>query len=498
MISFADARKALQNGETDCETLVSSFFTRIRAENPRINAFISADEEDALEQARRLDRSGDAALPLKGMVLAVKDVICMKGRRVTCASRMLERFESLYDATAIERLRAAGAIFAGKTNCDEFAMGSSSETSYFGPVRNPANTEYAPGGSSGGSAAAVAAGLCHAALGTDTGGSIRQPAAHCGVAGLKPTYGRVSRSGLVAFASSFDCMGPIGQSVEDCALLLNHMAGRDERDSTSASLSVPDYARSLTGDVRGLRIGLPKEYFADGLDAGIRGMVEECVRRLEGEGASVREVSLPRTEYGIAAYYILTTAEASSNLARYDGIRYGHRAASDEFRAALQEERESASGLDAESMLNRFYTESRTEGFGDEVKRRIMLGAYVLSSGYYDAYYAKGQQARALIRNDFDAVFAKVDALVAPATPSPPFRIGAAANDPLAMYLSDIYTVSANLAGIPGLVVPLGLHPDPPHLPVGVQILGPHFGEETILRIGDMAERLYGRAPGRG
>ncbi len=505
MTSFADARKALQNGETDCETLVSSFLARIRAQNPLLNAFISVDEEDALEQARRLDRSADA-LPLKGLTLGIKDVICMKGRRVTCSSRMLEHFESLYDATVIERLRAAGAIFVGKTNCDEFAMGSSSETSYFGPVRNPANADYVPGGSSGGSAAAVAAGLCHAALGTDTGGSIRQPAAHCGVAGLKPTYGRVSRSGLVAFASSFDCMGPIGRSVEDCALLLNHMAGRDERDSTSAPVGVPDYTQSLTGDIRGLRIGLPKEYFADGLDDGIRSMIEECVRGLEREGAVVREASLPRTEYGVAAYYILTTAEASSNLARYDGIRYGHRAALDELRGALQNERAAVSGadgesagerLDAESMLRRFYTASRTEGFGDEAKRRIMLGAYVLSSGYYEAYYAKGQQARTLIRNDFDAVFDEVDALITPAAPAPPFRLGSRADDPMAMYLSDVYTVPANLAGIPGLAVPLGLHPEAPHLPVGAQILGPHFGEETILRIGDMVERLQGRAPVR-
>ena len=501
MTSFADARKALQRGETDCETLVSSFLARIRERNPSLNAFISVDEADALAQARRLDRSPDADLPLKGLALAVKDVICMKGRRVTCSSRMLEQFESLYDATAIERLRAAGAIFIGKTNCDEFAMGSSNETSYFGPVQNPVNAEYVPGGSSGGSAAAVAAGLCHAALGTDTGGSIRQPAAHCGVAGLKPTYGRVSRNGLVAFASSFDCMGPIGQSVEDCALLLNHMAGRDERDSTSASARVPDYAQALTGDVRGVRIGLPKEYFADGLDDGIRSMIEECVRGLEREGAIVREVSLPRTEYGVAAYYILTTAEASSNLARYDGIRYGHRAAPGELRGALRNEREAVSGadgesagerLDAESMLREFYTASRTEGFGDEVKRRIMLGAYVLSSGYYEAYYAKGQQARTLIRNDFDAVFEEVDALVTPATPAPPFRLGSRVDDPMAMYLGDVYTVSANLAGVPGLVVPLGLHPAPPRLPIGMQILGPHFGEETILRIGDMVERLQG------
>ncbi len=515
MTPFADARKALRNGETDCERLVSSFFARIRAQNDQLNAFVSVDEQDALEQARRLDRRTGAGseLPLKGMVMGIKDVICMKGRPVTCSSRMLEHFESLYDATVIERLRAAGAIFVGKTNCDEFAMGSSNETSYFGPVRNPANPDYVPGGSSGGSAAAVAAGMCHTALGTDTGGSIRQPAAHCGVVGLKPTYGRVSRYGLVAFASSFDCMGPIGQCVEDCALLLNHMAGRDERDSTSASVAAPDYTQSLTGNIRGLRIGLPKEYFADGLDAGIRSMIGECVRGLEQEGAVVQDVSLPRTEYGIATYYILTTAEASSNLARYDGIRYGHRASLDELLETMQNEREelalameTASGADAEAlkerldedpMLHRFYMASRTEGFGDEVKRRIMLGAYVLSSGYYDAYYAKGQQVRTLIRNDFDTVFKEVDALIAPATPAPAFRIGSKMNDPMAMYLSDIYTVPANLAGIPGLVVPLGLHPEEPHLPVGMQILGPHFGEETIFRAGDMVERLYGRGPGR-
>ncbi|MEX2399661.1 MAG: amidase family protein [Rhodothermales bacterium] len=508
-MTFAETRRALERDETSCERLVSSFLERIRADNERLNVFTYLDDDGALNHARYLDSRlarGDAA-PLTGMVVAVKDVICIKGRRVTCASRMLEEFESLYDATAIERLRDAGAIFIGKTNCDQFAMGSSNENSYFGPVKNPADTDYVPGGSSGGSAAAVGSGMCHTALGTDTGGSIRQPAAFCGVVGLKPTYGRVSRHGLVAFASSFDCIGPFGRSVEDVALVLNHIAGRDRWDSTSAPVDVPDYKQAMTGSVEGMRIGLPKEYFADGLDDAIRRMIEERVRSLEAAGAEVKEISLPHTEYGIATYYILTTAEASSNLARYDGIRYGYRSDLQEDRAVLKVEREeiesalAAAGsedrrnelrdrlADQESILHRMYTSTRTEGFGDEVKRRIMLGTYVLSSGYYDAYYAKGQKVRTLIRNDFDAAFEQVDVIATPATPTPAFEIGSKVDDPLEMYLSDVYTVNANLAGIPGLVVPIGEHPDEPHLPVGLQLLGRHFDEAALLQVGDVVER---------
>jgi len=503
--TFAEARKALERNETSCEALVSSFLEKIEAENERLNIFLSVDGPAALRRARMLDdeRRRGTAGPLAGMVMAVKDVLCIKDRPVTCGSRILTGFTSLYDATVIERLRAAGVTFIGKTNCDEFAMGSSNENSYFGPVRNPVNPDYVPGGSSGGSAAAVAAGLCHVALGTDTGGSVRQPAAFCGVAGMKPTYGRVSRYGLVAYASSFDCIGPLGRCVEDVAAVLQVMAGVDPWDSTSAPLPVPDYQTACTGTVEGLRVGLPVEFYGEGLDPHIRALLDRQVEMLRAAGASVHEVSLPHTPYGIATYYILTTAEASSNLARYDGIRYGYRADEDALRQELAEAaaalRKALDGAMAngeatraeelrgaldrqDSMLSRVYTRSRTEGFGEEVKRRIMLGTYVLSSGYYDAYYARAQRVRTLIRQDYERVFEAVDVLLTPATPTPAFKIGSKTDDPLEMYLSDIYTVTANLAGIPGLVVPAGVHPG--GLPVGVQLLGPHFGEAVLLRVG--------------
>lgn len=507
--TFLDARKALESKETSCETLVSSFLDRIHERNDELNIFISIDD-GALRHAQYLDRvlSQGEERPLAGLILAVKDVICMKGRNVTCASRMLESFESLYDATVIEKLRDAGAVIIGRTNCDQFAMGSSSENSYFGPVRNPRHHGYVPGGSSGGSAAAVAAEMCHAALGTDTGGSIRQPAAFCGVPGLKPTYGRVSRYGLVAFASSFDVIGPFGRSVEDLAYIMNWIAGHDSRDSTSAPVPVPDFRKSLTGRVDGVRIGLPNEYFAAGLDEDIRRMLEDCAGELARAGADIREVSLPHTEYGIAAYYVLTMAEASSNLARYDGIRYGHRADLKSARNELKDERlrleaeleraegdpEAAESIracieDQDSMLQRLYTTSRSEGFGDEVKRRIMLGTYVLSSGYYDAYYARGQRVRTLIRSDFDRVFEEVDMLLTPATPTTAFELGSKVDNPLDMYLSDVFTVNANLAGVPGLVVPIGNHPTSPFLPVGCQLLGRHFDESLLLQVGNVIER---------
>ncbi|CAM3198749.1 Asp-tRNA(Asn)/Glu-tRNA(Gln) amidotransferase subunit GatA [Rhodothermus bifroesti] len=478
-VTYADARRALEQGETSCEALVSSFLERIEAENARLNAFISVDAAGALAQARTLDqrlRQGEPLPPLGGLVLAVKDVICIKDQRVTCGSRMLENFVSLYDATVIERLRAAGAIFIGKTNCDEFAMGSSNETSYFGPARNPINPDYVPGGSSGGSAVAVAAKMCHAALGSDTGGSIRQPAAFCGVVGLKPTYGRVSRYGLVAYASSLDTIGPFAHTVEDVARLLQVMAGVDRWDSTSAPVAVPDYVAALDRPMQGLRIGLPREYFAEGLDPEIRQVLEKRAAQLEAAGAVVQEVSLPHTEYGIAAYYILATAEASSNLARYDGIRYGYRADVQQIRRELAE-----SGSD-DAVIYRLYVRSRSEGFGTEVKRRIMLGTYVLSAGYYEAYYAKAQRVRRLIRQDFDRAFEQVDVLLTPASPTPPFPLGSKLSDPLEMYLSDVYTVTANLAGIPGLVVPVGTHSS--GFPVGAQLLGRHFDEATLLQVG--------------
>ena len=515
--SFAEAHRAIEQGETRCETLVSSFLERIDGRNEELNALLTVDRDGALNHARYLDsqRERGNARPLAGLVIAVKDNICIRGKQVTAGSKMLGDFSSLYDATVIQRLRDAGAIFIGKANCDEFGMGSSNETSHFGPVRHPMATDFVPGGSSGGSAAAVAAGFCHMALGSDTGGSIRQPAAFCGTVGLKPTYGRVSRSGLIAYASSLDTIGSLARSVEDVAIGINFMAGEDDADSTSAPVSVPDYRAALdvsTSDtISGLRIGLPSEYFADGLDPEIEQMVRVQVEALEEHGAMVEEVSLPHTKYGVATYYLLATAEASSNLARYDGIRYGHRASEQETADALREER---TGLTAQrdeaerngnaerveainqkmkstaSALDALYTRSRTEGFGDEVKRRIMLGTYVLSEGYYDKYYEKAQRVRTLIRHDFDTAFENVDVLITPTTPTPPFRLGDKTGDPLEMYLSDVYTVTPSLAGVPALSVPVGKHPSEPHLPVGMQIVGRHFDESLILQVGQAVERI--------
>jgi aspartyl-tRNA(Asn)/glutamyl-tRNA(Gln) amidotransferase subunit A len=402
------------------------------------------------------------------MVVAVKDVICVKDTKVTCGSRILEHFVSPYDATAIRRLESADAILIGKTNMDEFAMGSSTENSAFGVTRNPVDETLVPGGSSGGSAVAVAAGMSTTALGSETGGSVRQPAAFCGVVGIKPTYGRVSRYGLIAFASSFDQIGVFGATVRDVAEVLGVIAGHDPCDSTSSTRPVPDYPKSLDGNVRELRIGLPREYFASALDKEVRAAVMSKIEFLKNAGASVREVSLPHTEYTIAAYYILTTAEASSNLARYDGARYGKRA-------------------EKTHSLADMYTRSRSEGFGDEVKRRIMLGTYVLSAGYYDAYYRKGQKARRLIKEDFDSAFREVDCLITPTTPTTAFKIGEKIDDPLTMYLSDIYTASANLSGIPGVSVPCGK--DSRGLPIGLQILGRQFEEDLILRVAGAIER---------
>ena len=515
--TFAEAHRAIEQEETSCEALVSSFLERIDARKDDLNALLTVDRDGALNHARYLDsqRERGNARPLAGLVLAVKDNICIRGQQVTAGSKMLGNFTSLYDATVIQRLRDAGAIFIGKANCDEFGMGSSNENSHFGPVRHPMDEAYVPGGSSGGSAAAVAAGFCHIALGSDTGGSIRQPAAFCGTVGLKPTYGRVSRSGLIAYASSLDTIGPLTRSVEDAATVLGLIAGEDDADSTSAPVGVPDYRAALdvtTSDtIAGLRIGLPSEYFADGLDPEIERRVREQVEALEDHGAIVEEVSLPHTEYGIATYYLLATAEASSNLARYDGIRYGHRASKDETAAALKEERHAlqeerkeavrngdterveelaAQISNASSALDALYTRSRTEGFGDEVKRRIMLGTYVLSEGYYDKYYEKAQRVRSLIRHDFDTAFEEVDVLITPTTPTAPFRLGEKTDDPLAMYLSDVYTVTPSLAGVPALSVPIGTHPAGPNLPVGMQIIGRHFDESLILQVGQAVERI--------
>ncbi|NNE71313.1 MAG: Asp-tRNA(Asn)/Glu-tRNA(Gln) amidotransferase subunit GatA [Rhodothermales bacterium] len=464
---FLEAQASLFEGAVSCRQLAEEYLDRIESGNPALNAFVHTDPAATLDAAERVDArlaEGERP-PLAGLMLGVKDVICQAGQPVQCASRMLEGFESLIDSTALAALINAGAVVVGRTNCDEFAMGSSNENSVFGRARNPVDHDLVPGGSSGGSAAAVAAGLCHVALGSDTGGSIRQPAAFCGVAGLKPTYGRVSRFGLVAYASSFDSIGPFAAGLGDLAAVLQVLAGHDPQDNTSADVPVPDFGGALTGSVEGLRVGLPKEYFDPSLDPEIAGPVQESVDRLQEAGAVPVEISLPHTRYGIAAYYVLTTAEASSNLARYDGARYGHRA-------------------ENPTDLQDLYVRSRTEGFGTEVKRRIMLGTYVLSSGYYDAYYAKAQRVRTLIRGDFDAAFKEVDLIATPATPGPAFRAGSHADDPLSMYLSDIYTVTANLAGIPGLVVPAG--ETPKGLPVGIQLLGPAFSEAELLRAGSV------------
>ena len=458
----------LRSGRVTCELLAREFLVAIEA-GKDLNAFLSVFSEGAVEQAKAVDwkLSTGVAGSLAGMVVSVKDVLCMQGERVTCGSKILEQFTSPYDATAVARLKAADAIVIGKTNMDEFAMGSSTENSAYGRVKLPQDQTRVPGGSSGGSAVAVRAGMSTAALGSDTGGSIRQPASFTGVVGLKPTYGRVSRYGLVAFASSFDSIGPFALTTRDAARILQVIAGHDERDSTSSRNPVPDYLDAMTRDVKGLRIGIPKEYFGEGLDPKVRAAVEKQIDVLKSAGATVGEVSLPHSEYTIATYYILATAEASSNLARYDGARYGYR--SEKIRD-----------------LTDMYVKSRSEGFGSEVKRRIMLGTYVLSAGYYDAYYRKGQKVRRLIQNDFIEAFRNYDCLVTPTSPTTAFKAGEKSSDPLKMYLSDIYTTSANLAGIPGISIPCGM--DHQGLPIGLQILGRQFDEATILKVADFLE----------
>jgi aspartyl-tRNA(Asn)/glutamyl-tRNA(Gln) amidotransferase subunit A len=450
--------------------VVSAFLGRIARLDPKLNCYLTPLADSALIQARQFDE-GTAELafsPLAAIPLAIKDVICLRGVRTTCGSRILEGFVPPYDGTVMERLKNAGAILLGKTNMDEFAMGSSTENSAYRPTRNPWDVNRVPGGSSGGSAAAVAADLCAGSLGSDTGGSIRQPASFCGVVGLKPTYGRVSRFGLVAFASSLDQIGPITKDVEDAALLLQAIAGHDPRDSTSVDQPVPDYRAALKVPMKGLRLGIPKEYFIEGMHPEVASTVQEAIRTCRELGAEIREVSLPHTEYGVAAYYIIAPAEACSNLARYDGVKYGYR---------VPEARE----------LMTMYRQSRSQGFGAEVKRRIMLGTYVLSAGYYDAYYRKASQVRTLIREDFIKAFAQCDALLAPVSPIPPFNLGEKVDDPLQMYLSDVLTLPASLAGIPGISVPCGFSSE--KLPIGLQILGPHFREEVILRIGYQFEQ---------
>jgi aspartyl-tRNA(Asn)/glutamyl-tRNA(Gln) amidotransferase subunit A len=467
--SIRSHQTKLKNGEASCVALVEEYFRRIQAAKT-LNAFITLLPERALARAQTIDlkiRRGEAG-KLAGCMLAVKDILAMKDLRLTCGSRILENFVSPYDATVVQRLEQADAIILGKTNMDEFAMGSSNENSAFGPVKNPHAHAFVPGGSSGGSAAAVAANLAMAALGSDTGGSIRQPAALCGVVGLKPTYGRVSRYGLVAFASSLDQAGPLAHSVEDVARLLEVIAGVDEHDSTSAPLPVPNYTHALTANIKGKIIGLPKEYLAGGVQSEILKAIERAKSLLEKGGAQIKEVSLPHTKYATAAYYIICTAEASSNLARYDGARYGRRA-------------------DNVSTLEEMYVQSRSQGFGAEVKRRIMLGAYVLSSGYYDAYYRRAMKVRTLIRRDFDAAFQACDALLAPTTPTTAFKLGEKIDDPLTMYLCDIFTVSMNLAGVPALSLPAGK--DQKNLPIGIQLIAKPFAETTLLQIAHFLEQ---------
>ncbi len=462
-LTIHEVHEMLKRGDATSEAVTESVLGRIKAVEGSVKAFITVTEEVARERAREADRrikAGDTAPALLGIPIAVKDNMCTEGIKTTCASKILGNFVPPYDATVVEKLNQAGYVLCGKPNMDEFAMGSSTENSGFFITKNPWDLERIPGGSSGGSAAAVAAGECIAALGSDTGGSIRQPAACCGVVGLKPTYGRVSRFGLVAFASSLDQIGPITKDVTDSALLMNVIAGHDPRDSTSADIPVPDFTRALVKDIKGMKIGLPKEYFIEGMDPQVENSVKDAVRALEGLGAKVVDVSLPHSGYAVATYYILATSEASSNLARYDGVKYGFRATG------------------ARDLLD-MYMKSRSEGFGPEVKRRIMLGTYALSAGYYDAYYKKGQQVRTLIKRDFDEAFRTVDVIAAPTAPTAAFKIGEKSSDPLQMYLSDIFTISVNLAGIPGISIPCGFTGN--NLPIGLQLLGKHFDEGTIL-----------------
>ncbi|MFL6304082.1 MAG: Asp-tRNA(Asn)/Glu-tRNA(Gln) amidotransferase subunit GatA [Candidatus Sulfotelmatobacter sp.] len=470
------ARSAVQERQTTAVAMAEAHYARIQKEDGQIGAFLTLSRERALQQAERMDRmaaEGKPLPPLGGVPVGIKDVMSTRGVRTTAGSKILANYVPPYDCTAVAKLEAAGAVILGKMNCDEFAMGSSNENSGFHPVRNPRDLSRVPGGSSGGSAAAVAAGMAVATLGSDTGGSIRQPASFCGVVGLMPTYGRVSRYGLIAFASSLDHIGPLTRTVKDAAIIVGAIAGRDPMDSTSAEVPVPDYVTDLDKPVRGLKLGVAKEYFGDGLDEEVRRAVEGAIDRLKSLGCEVVPVSLPHTPYAIPAYYLIATAEASSNLARYDGVRYSLR----------------ARGV---KTLSEMYRRSRDEGFGTEVKRRIMLGTYALSAGYYDAYYLKAQKVRTLLTRDFDEAFQRVDAIVTPTCPTAAFRLGEKSNDPLSMYLADIYTVTADLAGIPGISVPCGHTRE--KLPIGLQILGKHFDEATILRIAHAYEQATSRS----
>jgi len=471
--TIAGARSALEEKKVSARELASEFYRRIDKRNPELNAYLALSPERAYAQADRVDASiarGEVLPPLAGVPIAVKDVISTRGVRTTCGSKILETYVPPYDATAVERLENAGAVILGKTNCDEFAMGSSNENSAYGLVRNPVAPDRVPGGSSGGSAAVVAAGLAVASLGTDTGGSIRQPGALCGIPAMMPTYGRVSRYGLIAFASSLDKIGPFTTTVADTAAVMSVIAGHDPHDSTSAAVPVPNYSVEIEKPAAGLRIGVPQDYFGEGLDPEVKDKVEAGIALLESLGCKRIPLRMPNTDYATAVYYVIATAEASSNLARYDGVRYGVRVPG--------------------STLIEMYRKTRERGFGPEVKRRIMLGTYVLSAGYYDAYYLRAQKIRSLIAGDFSDAFQKVDAIITPTSPTPAFRIGEKTADPLQMYLADIYTVTGSLAGVPGISVPCGK--TRAGLPVGLQIFGPHFREERVLRIARAFEKAGG------
>lgn len=463
-LSLHVLHEKIKKKEISSLEVTQSQFERIRSVEPKVSSYITLTEELALAQAKKIDEEiakGREVKALTGIPFALKDIFVTKGIKTTCASKILNNFIPPYNGTVVQKLLDDGIVHLGKLNMDEFAMGSSSETSHFAKTKNPWDLERTPGGSSGGSSAAVAADLCFGALGTDTGGSIRQPAALTNIVGLKPTYGRVSRYGVIAFASSLDQVGPMAKEVKDCALILNAIAGHDPKDSTSVNQAVPDYTQSLTGNIKGIKIGVPKEYFVKGMDAEIEASVRSAIKLYESMGATCEEVSLPHSEYAVPTYYILAPAEASSNLARYDGVRYGYRA------------------QDPKDLID-MYTRSRSEGFGPEVKRRIMLGTYVLSSGYYDAYYLKAQKVRTLIQNDFLKAFEKFDVLLTPVTPNPAFKLGEKTDDPLQMYLSDIFTINVNLAGLPGMSLPCGFTKS--GLPIGMQLIAKPFAEEKIFQ----------------
>ena len=464
--TITQARELLHSKKLSSVQLTEAVFARIDAVEDKVKAFTHLMREKAIEQAKVADAkiAKGEELPLLGVPIALKDLICTQGSRTTCASKILDQFVAPYNATVVNRLNGAGAVIVGKTNMDEFAMGSSNENSSHHTTKNPWALDRVPGGSSGGSAAAVAAHECIAALGSDTGGSIRQPAGFCGVTGFKPTYGRVSRFGLVAFASSLDQIGPITKSVADAATLMNVIGGKDGRDSTSADVPLPDFTKALNQDVKGMKLGIPKEYFTGDMQPEVEKAVQEGIRTLESLGMQTVEVSLPHLDYAVAAYYIIACAEASTNLSRYDGVKYGYRSQK------------------SENLVN-MYENTREEGFGDEVKRRIILGTFVLSSGYYDAYYLKGQQARTLIKQDFENALEQCNVIAAPVTPYPAFKLGEKLDDPLQMYLADIYTISANLAGIPAISIPCGFV-NPENLPIGLQLMGKHFDESNLIAVG--------------